>query len=182
VRLEQLDRIGRLKTFAPTTQSNIGPRESLRIKHCDQRQEQYYWSCHLSSSFRKEKVKEKKKWCFFSSEIYVVFFEHLEQIQATIFVFHCIFGKKEKIFFFLIVDVTHKKANRRQHTVVIWRWHDTSMENDFSLYILFAIYAWLTVSFCFSTECLHNVSTFFFSFSIATNDRINIRSKLASRS
>jgi hypothetical protein len=40
-RFEQLDGIGWLKNFAPTTQLNIGLRESLCIKYYDQRQEQH---------------------------------------------------------------------------------------------------------------------------------------------
>jgi hypothetical protein len=58
-RFEQFDGIGRLKTFARITQSNIGLRESLSIKHCDQHQEQHDSNCHLSSPFRNGKVKEK---------------------------------------------------------------------------------------------------------------------------
>ena len=70
--------------------------------------------------------------------------------------------KRENLLFPHCWYIINKKADRRQHSAEIWRWHDASTKNSFSPYILFVIHEWLKVCFYLPAECLQCFNTFLF--------------------
>jgi hypothetical protein len=93
---------------------------------------------HSSSLFPVQKGKSKgEKWCFFSFAIYALVCKHSDQIWTRVFFCRCIVTQKEKIIFFLIVDIINKRVDRWQHSAGMWRWDDTPTKtNFFSLHFI----------------------------------------------